>query len=37
MNNKILKGILKNFLTVARILQEFAIHDYKSLLQAENF
>ena len=32
-----LMGILKNFLPVARILQEFAIHDYKSLLQAENF
>ena len=33
-NELILKGILKNFL---RILQEFAIHDYKSLPQAENF
>ena len=36
-NDLILKGILMNLLPVARILQEFAIHDYKSLPQAENF
>ena len=36
-NELILKGVLKNFLPVACILQEFAIHDYKSLPQAEYF